>query len=170
MVRKGCTPAFPGQEGFVGATMREESVILRGTDAPGAAALLRSTVHGAGRAMSRTQAAGKSRRRWACANCDWVQGPGEAKPGARCPRCGKRSLARRLVQTSPGRIDWDATRRGLREQQIELRGGAADEAPLAYKRLADVLAAHADTIEVVRRLRPLGVAMAGPDAFDPYKD
>ena len=30
VIRKGCTPAFPGQEGFVGATMGEPSVILRG--------------------------------------------------------------------------------------------------------------------------------------------
>ena len=32
VIRKGCTPAFPGQEGFVGATMGEPSVILRGSD------------------------------------------------------------------------------------------------------------------------------------------
>src|ERR687897_2797378 len=32
VVRKGCTPAFPGQEGFVGATMGEPSVLLRGTE------------------------------------------------------------------------------------------------------------------------------------------
>ncbi|MFN2509757.1 MAG: RtcB family protein, partial [Chthoniobacterales bacterium] len=33
VIRKGCTPAFPGQEGFVGATMGEPSVILRGAQA-----------------------------------------------------------------------------------------------------------------------------------------
>ena len=48
--------------------------------------------------------------------------------------------------------------------------GAADEAPGAYKRLDAVLAAHGDTIEIVHRLTPLGVAMAGADTFDPYKD
>src|SRR4051794_33187434 len=32
VIRKGCTPASPGQEGFVGATMGEPSVILRGND------------------------------------------------------------------------------------------------------------------------------------------
>ena len=53
---------------------------------------------------------------------------------------------------------------------IELRGGAADEAPGAYKRLDQVLAAHGDTIEIVHRLTPLGVAMAGAETFDPYKD
>ena len=36
VVRKGCTPAFPGQEGFVGATMGEPSVILRGRRRPSA--------------------------------------------------------------------------------------------------------------------------------------
>src|SRR3954451_13205369 len=30
VVRKGCTPAYPGQEGFVGATMGDTSVILEG--------------------------------------------------------------------------------------------------------------------------------------------
>ena len=52
----------------------------------------------------------------------------------------------------------------------ELRGGAADEAPSAYKRLDGVLVAHGDTIEVLHRLTPIGVAMAGADTFDPYKD
>ena len=28
VVRKGCTPAFPGQEGFVGGSMGDASVIL----------------------------------------------------------------------------------------------------------------------------------------------
>ena len=59
VIRKGCTPAFPGQEGFVGATMGEPSVILRGSDSDASRDLLYSTVHGAGRVMSRTQAAGK---------------------------------------------------------------------------------------------------------------
>ncbi len=53
---------------------------------------------------------------------------------------------------------------------IELRGGAADEAPGAYKRLADVLAHHAGTVRVLHTLRPLGVAMAAPDTYDPFKD
>ncbi|HEX6021517.1 MAG TPA: RtcB family protein, partial [Solirubrobacter sp.] len=61
-------------------------------------------------------------------------------------------------------------REELKAKGIVLRGGAADEAPAAYKRLDEVLAAHGDTIEIVHRLQPLGVAMAGPDTFDPYKD
>jgi tRNA-splicing ligase RtcB len=51
-----------------------------------------------------------------------------------------------------------------------LVGGGADEAPEVYKRLPDVLAAHGNTIHVTRRLTPIGVAMAGGDVFDPYKD
>ena len=70
----------------------------------------------------------------------------------------------------PGRVDWDAVRTGPREQGIVLIGGGADEAPEVYKRLPDVLAAHAGSIRVKHTLRPLGVAMAGRDIFDPYKD
>ena len=36
--------------------------------------------------------------------------------------------------------------------------------------IAEVLAAHGDSIRVTHRLRPLGVAMAGRDVHDPYKD
>lgn len=50
-------------------------------------------------------------------------------------------------------------------------GGGADEAPEAYKRLPDVLAAHAGSIRVTHTLRPLGgVAMAGREVVDPYRD
>ncbi|MGO9957261.1 MAG: hypothetical protein ACLP50_15050 [Solirubrobacteraceae bacterium] len=49
-------------------------------------------------------------------------------------------------------------------------GGGADEAPEVYKRLPNVLDAHAGSIRVTHTLRPLGVAMAGRDVYDPYKD
>ena len=42
--------------------------------------------------------------------------------------------------------------------------------PHVYRRLPDVLAAQQDTITILHTLRPLIVAMAGPDEFDPYKD
>ncbi len=38
-----------------------------------------------------------------------------------------------------------------------------------YKRLPDVLPAQGETIRVKHTLRPLGVAMAGRDVYDPYK-
>ena len=39
VVRKGCTPARPGQEGFVGGSMGDESVILEGVERPDADAV-----------------------------------------------------------------------------------------------------------------------------------
>ena len=56
VVRKGATPAFPGQRGFVGGSMGDDAVILEGVDSPEAKAGLYSTVHGAGRLFSRTMA------------------------------------------------------------------------------------------------------------------
>jgi tRNA-splicing ligase RtcB len=53
---------------------------------------------------------------------------------------------------------------------IVLRGAGADEAPEVYKRLPDVLAAHEGTIKILHTLKPLGVAMAGIDTVDPFKD
>jgi tRNA-splicing ligase RtcB len=53
---------------------------------------------------------------------------------------------------------------------IELRGGGADEAPECYEDLTEVIRAHAGTINVLHTLRPIGVAMAGKDTFDPYRD
>jgi tRNA-splicing ligase RtcB (3'-phosphate/5'-hydroxy nucleic acid ligase) len=63
VVRKGATPAFPGQRGFVGGSMGDISVILEGVAASEARFSLYSTVHGAGRVMSRTQARGKVNRK-----------------------------------------------------------------------------------------------------------
>ncbi len=56
VVRKGATPAFPGQRGFVGGSMGDDAVILEGVDGPEARASLYSTVHGAGRLFGRKQA------------------------------------------------------------------------------------------------------------------
>ena len=68
VIRKGATPAFPGQRGFIGGSMGDDAVIVRGA-APRIRAAesqrqaLFSTVHGAGRVMSRTAAAGKRHRK-----------------------------------------------------------------------------------------------------------
>jgi tRNA-splicing ligase RtcB (3'-phosphate/5'-hydroxy nucleic acid ligase) len=173
VIRKGCTPAFPGQAGFVGATMGEPSVILRGADSEASRELMYSTVHGAGRVMSRTQAAGRMGTRAECGvrDCDfWMSWKQFRAQGGNCPRHPDAKLHKRRGRIKDGLIDYDQVRRELTGRGIELRGGAADEAPGAYKRLDAVLAAHGDTIEVVHRLTPLGVAMAGADTFDPYKD
>ena len=147
VVRKGCTPAFPAQHGFVGGSMGDMSVILEGVDGDEARDALYSTVHGAGRVMSRTRAAGK--RRW-----------------VRDRRTGRRVA--RVV--APGAIDWESVQATLRRRGIELRGGGADEAPGVYKRLSEVLRHHAASVHVEHTLTPLGVAMAGADVHDPYKD
>lgn len=59
VVRKGATPSAPGQLGFIGGSMGDISVIVRGKDTDENRDAYYSTVHGAGRIMSRTQAAGK---------------------------------------------------------------------------------------------------------------
>jgi tRNA-splicing ligase RtcB (3'-phosphate/5'-hydroxy nucleic acid ligase) len=145
VVRKGATPAFPGQPGFVGGSMGDDAVIVRGAQpvtedqrARQQAALF-STVHGAGRVMSRTAAAGKVNRR----------------TGA--------------VQR-PGRVSWEMLHEWIEQRGVVLRGGGLDESPHAYRRLPDVLAAQGDTIDVVRTLRPLIVVMADAGVHDPYRD
>lgn len=145
VVRKGATPAAPGQRGLVGGSMGDISVVVEGVDSDEARAALRSTVHGAGRIMSRTQAAGK--RRWT------------------------RRDGRRIQEVvRPGAISRDEMLAWLKREGVELRGAGVDESPHVYRRLPEVLAAHAGTLRVVHTLRPLGVAMAGEDVFDPYKD
>jgi tRNA-splicing ligase RtcB len=141
VVRKGATPAFPGQDGFIGANMADESVVVRGVDSELSRQGLYSTVHGAGRVMSRTQAAGKKR---------WKHG--------------------QVQYISKGVVDWPEVKKDMKKKKIVLRGGGPDEAPMCYKKLKHVLEFHAGTIEVLHRLRPLGVAMAAPEVFDPYKD
>jgi tRNA-splicing ligase RtcB len=145
VVRKGATPAFPGQRGFVGGSMGDDAVIVEGTSAAAAATAelqrdaMYSTVHGAGRVMSRTEAAGK--RNWRTGEI--------LKPGA----------------VSPAMMHaW------VRDKGVILRGGGLDESPHAYRRLPDVLSAQKGTIEILHTLRPLIVVMAGADMFDPYKD
>lgn len=145
VVRKGATPAFPGQKGFVGGSMGDDAVILEGNATPpdeetalAQRESLFSTVHGAGRVMSRTAAAGKRNKR------------------------GK--------VLSPGRISPEMLQQWLGKRGVILRGGGLDEAPQAYRRLPKVLQAQGDTIQVRHTLRPLIVAMAGAGEVDPYKD
>ena len=66
VIRKGSTPAFPSQRGFVGGSMGDISVILEGIDSPESRSSLFSTIHGAGRAMGRMQAKGKYDKRGKC--------------------------------------------------------------------------------------------------------
>lgn len=63
VVRKGATPAFVGQRGFVGGSMGDVSFILEGIESQEGPTSLYSTVHGAGRTMGRTLAKGKTCRK-----------------------------------------------------------------------------------------------------------
>ncbi len=138
VVRKGATPAFPGQRGFVGGSMGDISVILEGVESDEGKLSLYSTVHGAGRVMSRTAARGKINR-----------GGEVIRPGA---------VTRQMMS------DW------IKSANVELRGAGTDESPHCYKRLPDVLASHSDSVRILHTLTPLGVAMAGENEIDPYKD
>src|SRR5262247_4377255 len=139
VVRKGATPAFPGQRGFVGGSMADDAVILKGVESEQSRDALYSTVHGAGRICGRLEAKGKRDR----ATGEWK----------RPPRFTRAQMD-----------EW------LRHKGVHLIGGDVDESPMAYRRLTDVLAAHADTVKVVHTLRPFLVVMAGNDIRDPYKD
>lgn len=183
VVRKGATPAQPGQFGFVGGSMGDISVILRGVDSDASREMLYSTVHGAGRVMSRTQAAGKQKwikAKWQCGNyrnCDFTapiqefeRGRGRERP--KCPKCGSHlnRQDKRMERMANGLVDFDAEKVKLVELGVVLRGAGADEAPPVYRKLQSVLDAHAGTIEIMHTLRPRIVVMAGGDEFDPYKD
>ncbi|WP_342360804.1 RtcB family protein [Terrarubrum flagellatum] len=141
VVRKGATPAFPGQYGFVGGSMGDNAVILRGVDNEESRTALYSTIHGAGRVMSRADAKG---------------------------RFVKNEAGKKIRQ--PGRVRHDEWRAWISERGVRLIGGDVDEAPQAYRRLPGVLAAHSGTIEIVHQLRPFGVVMAGANEVDPWKD
>jgi tRNA-splicing ligase RtcB (3'-phosphate/5'-hydroxy nucleic acid ligase) len=139
VVRKGATPAFPGQRGFVGGTMGEQSVILEGVENELHQYSLYSTVHGAGRAMGRREAIGLVDRK-----------TGEVKRA--------------------GRVTAEMMHAWIDRAGIELRGAGLDESPDCYKRLDDVLESVEGTVRILHRLTPVGVAMAGANEFDPYKD
>lgn len=186
VVRKGATPARAGQRGFVGGSMGENSVILEGTESGDAKYSLNSTVHGAGRVMGRMEAAGKWKdtARWVCTNkafkdlpgCDYTAAKGgyfksEDGPTPKCPNCGhKLRLETMKQQIRPGKVTQEMMDGWLRRAEVELRGAGLDESPDCYKRLPEVLAAQGDSIRVLHTLTPVGVAMAGKNEYDPYKD
>lgn len=138
VVRKGATPAYPGQRGFIGGSMGENAVIVHGVEHEEAKAAMFSTVHGAGRMISRSEAKGK--------------------------------VTRKGVVKREGTISREMMTEWVRNAGVCLRGAGVDESPHCYKRLHEVLNHHMNTIVVEKTLKPIGVAMAGPDVNDPYKD
>lgn len=141
VVRKGSTPAFPNQRSFIGSNMNDYSYIVEGKDTQEAKENLYSTVHGAGRVLSRAQAAGKFK--------GW---------GAK------------RVKVKDGIVDEVKMRQEVAKNNVLLFGGGADEAPECYKRLDEVLAYHRNSIKKIHKLKPIIVCMAGANELDPYKD
>ena len=147
VVRKGATPAFPGQKGFVGGSMGDNAVIIEGRESEESKDALYSTVHGAGRVMGRMEAKGKYRKKKNRNTGKWHE---------------------EVVRE--GKVTWEMMEDWLRKKKVVLRGGGRDEAPHVYRRLNDVLNEHQNTIKILHTLRPLGVVMAGENEFDPYRD
>jgi tRNA-splicing ligase RtcB len=151
VVRKGATP-LTDQPAFIGGSMGDDSVIVKGSGRDIGA--LGSAPHGAGRVMSRTKAAGKFKK---------------VAVERTAPDGSKFTKKIRVRDASTAAIDWRVVHADLAERGITVLGAGADEAPAAYKRLSDVIAAH-ENCEVMHRLQPIGVVMAGEDTYDPYKD
>ncbi len=79
VVRKGATPAFPGQRGFVGGSMGDDAVIIEGVESEASKAALYSTIHGAGRLFGRKEA----KRRFTREEMDaWLRDRGVTLMGA----------------------------------------------------------------------------------------
>lgn len=83
----------------------------------------------------------------------------------------KGKVDRKTGQTlRPGLVSKDEMESWLQNYHVELRGGDVDESPHCYKRIEKVLYYHRESTEVVERLKPIGVCMAGSRDFDPFKD
>lgn len=147
VVRKGSTPAFPGERGFVGGSMGDISVIIEGVDTEAARENLYSTVHGSGRVLSRRKAAGKIKR-------------------VRCEETGEKIFKR----VEPGLVNEDQMRTSIKNYGVHLRGAGPDESPICYRKLNDVLKHHIDSVKILHTLTPKVVVMAGSEVIDPYKD
>ena len=141
VVRKGATPAFPGQRGFVGGSMGDDAVILEGVDGDLSSDSLYSTVHGAGRVMSRTEAKGKVHR-----------------------KTGK-VIRRRAASAARDMEAWlGRARRACCAAAISTRR----RRPIAACRRFFPITKG--TVRILHTLRPVAVIMAGKDIRDPYKD
>lgn len=142
VVRKGATPISLLSPSFIGGNMRDPSFIIEGRNSVEDLKECKwSTVHGAGRILSRRQAAGKFKY----------------QNGTK-------------VQVTQGLVNEADMRADMAKNNIVLLGGGADESPECYKKLREVLAYHDASVKVRTVLYPVIVAMAGANDTDPYKD
>jgi len=94
------------------------------------------------------------------------------------PLCAGRALGRREATgvidrktgevKRAGKVTPEMMRAWISRAGIELRGTGLDESPDCYKLLDEVLESVGDTVRILHRLTPVGVAMAGANEFDPH--
>ena len=161
VIRKGCTPARPGQEGSSAARWATSRSSSRASSRPRTSEALYSTVHGAGRVMSRSQAAGGSGGASATSagrdcerifDIDGVSSSRRAEAGV-CPDHPESGLKKVWVeeQVKPGVVDWPAVQARLRtghraRRRRRGRGAGGVQAPAGGARRArrhDPREAHA---------------------------
>lgn len=68
-----------------------------------------------------------------------------------------------------GKVTEEMMAEWVAREGVALRGAGVDESPHVYKRLPEVLT-QTSGIKILHELHPMGVAMAGKEEFDPYKD
>lgn len=112
--RKGATPADRGVLGVIPGSMAAPAFVVRGRGNP---ASLNSAAHGAGRAMSRTQA--------------------------------------------QAQFSFRAVQKNLAQRGIEVISAGADEVPMVYKNIEQVMAEQSDLVEMLARFDPRIVRMCG---------
>lgn len=141
VIRKGATPLYPELPSIVGGSMGDISAVIYAKEnSDDYHWSYRSAMHGSGRVMSRTEAAGK---------------------------VNYKSKARERMG---GKITPEQMRAEMERVGVMVWGGGTDESPFVYRKLQTVLDAHKDSVGVQFKLKPVCVFMAPANENDPYKD
>jgi len=85
-----------------------------------------------------------------------VRGKGQPDSLASASHGAGRQLGRKAAEREIAKADWKAY---LAERNVTLLGGGIDEAPQAYKRVEEVIAAQTDLVEVLGQFQPQVVRM-----------
>jgi tRNA-splicing ligase RtcB len=86
-----------------------------------------------------------------------VRGRGNPSALSSASHGAGRAMGRRAALETIGKAERD---RYLAERHVTLLGGSLDEAPQAYKRIGDVIAAQDDLVEILGTFHPRVVRMA----------
>ncbi|MGY2894312.1 RtcB family protein [Deinococcus sp. UYEF24] len=85
-----------------------------------------------------------------------VRGKGQSDSLESASHGAGRQMGRKAAEKAIAKADWKAY---LSERNVTLLGGGIDEAPQAYKRVEEVIAAQTDLIEVLGQFQPQVVRM-----------